>query len=68
MFTDVIHWCPLTRDACIRKVLFAPCKDSSKKPVFSCSDCISVLEQMCSLAQNILEEEKKIFSNCLASG
>lgn len=58
MFTDVIHWCPQTGDACIRKVLFAPHKDSSKKPVFSCSDCIRVLELMCNLAQNTLEEKK----------
>lgn len=36
MFTDVIHWCPVARDACFGKVVFASCKDSSKKPVFSC--------------------------------
>lgn len=38
-FNDVIHWCPLTRDACIREVMFAPHKDRSKEPVSSCSDC-----------------------------
>lgn len=34
MFADVIHWCPLTRDACIRKVLLALVKTAPRSLCF----------------------------------